>query len=146
MIYNWERGITSMSQNIAYCGTLTLAQALVCELCWLTMETNILLMLMTIISLCQLTAAGMLSSNMRMLYLLMNMVCDMQIICVHNITASILTSGDIQLVVLREVGSSRLEALSYISSIVKEAANDHKTVRVRCLVQIQACNLLIILY
>ena len=45
-----------------------------------------------------------------------------------------LTLDDIQLVVLREVGSSRLEALSYISSIVKEAANDRKTVRVSCLV------------
>jgi hypothetical protein len=37
---------------------------------------------------------------------------------------------NIQLAVVREVGSSRLEMLSYISSVVKEAANDRKTVRV----------------
>ena len=40
------------------------------------------------------------------------------------------TLGNILLVVLRGIGAQRLDILLYVTSVVKEAARDRKTVRV----------------
>ena len=41
-----------------------------------------------------------------------------------------LHTDNIQLVVLRQVGGARPDVLEFVSSVVKEAARDRKTVRV----------------